>query len=397
MTHKPISPLEIALVAAPGLLITLATAFAGMPIELFLGAIVALGLTALALAVARQSPDAFPVWGILPLGLLTFLFTNWLAMPDIPGVWVVLAVAGVAIPLAVLGMVLWRERPGRPPPASGWLLVVALVAAVLTVMSAGGYPFYSSPADWTFLALPVAMGLLLAPVYGLRAVWLLLPAGTFLMSFDIEHVIYFWDAPGWSDAIKTAMPVLFLIVTPVWMAATRDRRLQTAGLVVPPGALLVVPGHRAGDRLVRRTRLGACIPHRPAGVRPDRRPGFLRCDLRLAGAGERDLTREYLSGLSHVETRHSYSIPIDQGTCQVWDSGHPGYHSSPLPGCEPSATERPKLSNFDLLLAPHRNPLQRASHHPVDLKLVDRPRPPVEADGQHAGDEKGQRWISRPT
>jgi hypothetical protein len=234
MNDSITSPREIALVAAPGLLITLATAFAGMPIELFLGAIVALGLTALALAVARRSPAAFPVWGILPLGFLGFLATSGLGMLGRYDLEIILPVAGLVTVVAALGLVWWRERPGRPPAASGGLLVIALAAGVLTQVPIEGYPFYSSPADWSFLALPVAAGLLLAPVHGLRAVWLLLPAGTFLMSFDIEHVIYFWDAPGWSDAIKTAMPVLFLIVTPVWMAVTRDRRIQTAGLVVPP-------------------------------------------------------------------------------------------------------------------------------------------------------------------
>jgi hypothetical protein len=235
MNDSTISRRNGILVAAPGLLITLATTFAGMPIGLFLGAIAGLGLAAGGLAVARRSLAAFPIWGILPLGYLSFLAAGGLGMLSRYKLEIILPVAALVAVVATLGLVWRREQPGRPPPASGWLLVVALVAAVLTVMSAGGYPFYSSPADWTFLALPVAMGLLLAPVYGLRAVWLLLPAGTFLMSFDIEHVIYFWDAPGWSDAIKTAMPVLFLIVTPVWMAATRDRRLQTAGLVVPPG------------------------------------------------------------------------------------------------------------------------------------------------------------------
>jgi hypothetical protein len=234
MIPQPLSLREIALVSAPGLLITLASAFAGMPVALFLGTIAALGLAALVLAVARRSLAAFPVWGILPLGFLSFLAASGLGMLSRYNLEIILPVAALVTVVAALGLVWRRERPGLPPAASGWLLVIALAACVMQVLPVGEYSFYSSPADWSFLALPAAAGLVLAPVHGLRAVWLLLPAGTFLMSFDIEHVIYFWDAPGWSDAIKTAMPVLFLIVTPVWMAVARDRRLQTAGLVVPP-------------------------------------------------------------------------------------------------------------------------------------------------------------------
>lgn len=233
MTRNAVRPApwpKVVLATVPGLLATLAATFPGMPNALFLTITLALGVAGIVLAGRRRSAAAFPVWALVALGLLAFVGL-WLPAGLFAGVReIILPVTAAAALVLAAARVFRRERPGPPPVAS---LVLAGVGAV--AYASLGHDSHGFPGDfsWLLLALPAAAGLLLAPTHGLPAVLVLLYYGTFIMSFDVEHVIYFQQAPAWSDSIKTAMPLLWMVLLPGWVLRARSLSGQAAGLVVP--------------------------------------------------------------------------------------------------------------------------------------------------------------------
>jgi hypothetical protein len=227
----------VALAILPGLLMMASATTAGRLPALqvaAVGNIAVLGVAALVLALGRRSAAAFPVWGLIPLGIVAFFVANWagsalFAGREIAGALVMLALPPIAL-LAV-----WRgRRPGRPPAASVWLLLAGVLAVAAHLALLGRVPEPAYLSGWLFLAPALAAGLLLAPAHGLRAVLPLLPAALFMMSFNVEHVIYFWDAPRWSQALSLIMPLLILVVLPAWVLRARSTRMAAVGLLVPP-------------------------------------------------------------------------------------------------------------------------------------------------------------------
>lgn len=232
----------VAIAALSGVVVALATGDSAVAFVLMLATLVAPAAVGLILAVARRSTAAFPVWGLIsagylgffPLYLIDYLFNDFEAIA---------LFGAMALPAVALLVVIRRQRPGRPPAMSLCLLGAAAAAHLLQLALVGSYRYHDSASAWFMLALPFAVGLLLARTHGLRAALLLLPIGSFMMSFDIEHVIYFWQTPGWSRALSIAMPLLFLVISPIWLLRARSLRMQAAGLLLPPAlyyGLLVV-------------------------------------------------------------------------------------------------------------------------------------------------------------
>lgn len=228
------------LAAVPGLLLTLSAALPDMPIPLFLGAIIVLGGAGVWLAARENALAAFPVWALVPLGMALFgvlmgigaLFIGFEAQAAF-----VLAAVGL------LSAVVWvarRAKGGRPPAVSWALAGFGVAVYLLGGVLLGGEGFDGVLDSWLLLALPAAAGLLLAPTHGLPAALILLPLGTFIMSFDVEHVIYFSDAPTWSDAIRIATQLLLMVLLPVWVLRARTPAGQALGLVAPLVAYYVL-------------------------------------------------------------------------------------------------------------------------------------------------------------
>lgn len=222
----------VALAALPGLVVALATGDSAFAFVLMLATLIAPAVFGLVIAVARRSPAAFPVWGLISAGYLAF-FPLYLTDYLFNGREEIALIGALLLPAITLPFVIRRQRPGRPPAMSLWLVGIAAAAHLLQLALLGGYPYYGSASAWFMLAPPFAVGLLLAPKHGLRAALLLLPIGSFMMSFDIEHEIYFWQAPGWSRALSVAMPLLFLVISPIWLLRARSLRMQAVGLLLP--------------------------------------------------------------------------------------------------------------------------------------------------------------------
>lgn len=245
MNERAVQPTtwpEVALAVVPGVLATLAAALPGMPIALFLGTVICIAVVGILLVAQRRVTAAFPVWGLIPLGLLIFGAIMW-PMGSLSGSEQIVLIAGGVVLALTAGWVFWRERPGRPPLVSIALAAVALtVGLLLSVLPGVGFGAINDFRLW--LALPIAVGLLLAPTHGLPAALVLLYFGTFLMSFHVEHVIYFQDAPAWIDGIRTAMPILFMIVLPAGVLGARTAARQAVGLLTPVALywLLLVGG-----------------------------------------------------------------------------------------------------------------------------------------------------------
>ena len=84
------------------------------------------------------------------------------------------------------------------------------------------------------MAVLVLTGLLLAKEHGLGAVMLILPGGVFMMTFDVEPGIYFWDVNRfWNTVFSLATPLLFYVITPCWILRARSLLGQAAGLLIP--------------------------------------------------------------------------------------------------------------------------------------------------------------------
>jgi hypothetical protein len=90
-----------------------------------------------------------------------------------------------------------------------------------------------NPPFLVYMSLPIATGLFLARDHGLIAGLVVIPTGVTLMTFDIEHVIYFWDAEAWSRIISLSVPLLFYVITPLWMLRSRSILSQAAGVLIP--------------------------------------------------------------------------------------------------------------------------------------------------------------------
>ena len=224
---------QVALAAMPGLLLTLAAALPDMPIPLILGAIIVLGGAGIWLAAREHELAAFPVWALVPLGMALFMVLMAIGALFLgleTQTAFILAAAGL------LSSVVWvtrRAKPGRPPAISWALAAFGVAAYLLGGVLLGGDGLEGVLDSWLLLALPAAAGLLLAPTHGLPAALILLPLGTFIMSFDVEHVIYFPDAPAWSDAIRIATQLLLMVLLPVWVLRARTQAGQAVGLVAP--------------------------------------------------------------------------------------------------------------------------------------------------------------------
>ncbi len=227
----------VILAVLPGLAMTLGATISdtSLPWAVLAGAIVAPGMAGLIIAIARRSFSALPAWSLLSAGFLPFALSGVLNLGPLPaGSEESVLVAGLLLMLIVLGAVARRARPGKPPALVLWLPIIAAAAPLLQLAFLGGRPYYGSAISWLFLAPVAAFGLLLAPAHGLRAALVLLPLGAFMMSFDIEHPIYFWEAPDWSRALTYALPLLLWGLLPAWVLRARSPLGQAIGLLLPP-------------------------------------------------------------------------------------------------------------------------------------------------------------------
>ena len=175
---------QVSLTILPGLLLLMASEFQNARVVSIFStvAIVTMLLVAFGVAVQRRALSKLPVWGIIPLGYLVFLFSGF---------------------------------------------------CVDSIFSGRSVAIFINPHFLVYMSLPIATGLFLAREHGLIAGLIIIPAGVTLMTFDIEHVIYFWDAEAWSRAISLSVPLLFYVMTPLWVLRSRSILGQAAGLLVP--------------------------------------------------------------------------------------------------------------------------------------------------------------------
>jgi hypothetical protein len=231
---EPVPWLWLVLSLLPGPLMMLPS----LLIVLTIAALAGPGVVGLIVAIRRRSIAEVPQWSFVSIGWLTLVLL-FLAVTREE----IIVSIGLALLVGAVVAVVWRERPGRPPAASLGLFAVAAAGHLFQLVLLGDFGYFGSLVGWMTMVPAAALCLLLAPIHGLRAALVILPAGGFMMSFDIEHTIYFWEAPSWSQMLDVAMPILFLIVGPAWVLRARSLPAQALGLVFPAvlyGVLLII-------------------------------------------------------------------------------------------------------------------------------------------------------------
>jgi hypothetical protein len=238
-TITPLSWWQIGLTILPGLY-ALALQFIRLnEIVPAISTVMHLALLASALWIAlRRPPHCVPVWGLMPLGFLLGLGIN----TGVTGLLVLFAHSPLAY-AAVVGLgVGWLLLALRPieTQARRRLSLIITGLVLLPILTLGGFDNWSLlPLHLTFFVNVIA-GLYFARRSGLHAGLFVLGAGVFLMSFNIEQVIYFWDSPLWRDVLEASVPLLLYVITPIWVLRVRSVAGQATGLLLPIGVYFVL-------------------------------------------------------------------------------------------------------------------------------------------------------------
>ena len=228
---------QVSLTILPGLLLIVASIFQNAQIVHYFSTItvVSMLLVAFWVAIQQRALSKLPVWAIIPLGYLLFLFSGFFVDFIFSGHSVAFFMLGLIFFLGVLlASLLFIFKPhgvARLPAPTWGLFLLGIGLILLQSFLFDG--FRINPPFLVYMSLPIAAGLFLTREHGLVAGLIVIPTGVTLMTFDIEHVIYFWDAESWSMAISLSVPLLFYVLTPLWMLRSRSILVQAAGLLVP--------------------------------------------------------------------------------------------------------------------------------------------------------------------
>lgn len=230
---------QVGLTILPGLLFLVASIFNGAGVGRFAFIVsIVLLLSAFWIVTRQRSLSEFPVWGIIPLGILAFWVSGFIvsfifSWPDtfayILGVIFSLGIVG----LSVLIMIKY-QRISHVPAITWGLIGLGGGVILFQWFVANGLSRFNSLPDWMMMAVLFSAGLLLAKEHGLYAVMLILPGGVFWMNFEVEPEIYFWDTHRfWNTIFDLAMPLLFYVITPYGVLRARTVFGQALGLLTP--------------------------------------------------------------------------------------------------------------------------------------------------------------------
>lgn len=185
-----------------------------------------------------HSLSEFPIWGIIPLGMLTFWVFDLMGsfIYSLPNTFVTFL--GVIFSLGILILsvliILKRQRISRVPAITWGVIVLVGGVVMFQWFVANELGGFRSLPDWMMIAFLLIAGLLLAKKHGLYAILLIIPGSVFKTNFDVEPGIYFWDLNRfWSIVFNLAVPLLFYVITPLWILRARSIIGQAMGLLTP--------------------------------------------------------------------------------------------------------------------------------------------------------------------
>lgn len=260
MANKSFSPLpwlSVLLAVVPGALMALSRAQLTRldPLMLVLG-YAYLGLLVVGLLYIWRQRRRFPVWGLLPAGMLVWYLTlisaaglSWLAErqrfldPQWTGVetWLSLLHFVLAVVLLTSGL------RSRSVPQAGWIvlrLIIAtnLLAAVVysidrygvVQLAPGMLQYFAAaglgPLDGLML---VGLGLLAARRYGVLALLLVLGGYSYFVS-DSDYMFgYPLRTWTWLQPYLIALTLLYMVAAPAALLRARTRLGQAAAVFIP--------------------------------------------------------------------------------------------------------------------------------------------------------------------
>ena len=262
----PVPWWQVVLAVLPGVMIIVDTNLDGFGWQVRLPApavLMVLGLFAVSScvwAVARRRPLDLGRWGLVPLGLFASMgasaVTGALTSRARPlGAIFVLALE-CGLLLAIL-FALFQRRAFHQLLSVIGAVVIPLLAVLLTYWLVdwtrwGGIEIRipGQPVvwrmDWSGLDLYVALFLLVVVAAGLAkhqgrtAGLFVLSGGAFLVGWHIEQAVFFWDRPLLIAWLELGTTTLFYVVAPIWVLCARSALSQTAGLLVPVIAYVVL-------------------------------------------------------------------------------------------------------------------------------------------------------------
>lgn len=240
-SFRPISWVHIGLAVLPGVIVVLSRSglaeqilsgsavefvhLYGLPIACVILLLLGLGWQ------RRIAPWLFPGVGVLLL-MLPGLVLGLLLPPtrDNSALYDGLVNLWVVSTWVVSIVVMWVCRRDVIVSKPGWLLLgllgLALVVSPTTLLFMGG-----------LLALPIAVGVLFARRFGLRA-GLISLGGVYWLVDSVFDPSYFLPST-YATLIEVSLAFFFLVIPPIWVLRSRSLQAMKWGLLLPPGLVLV--------------------------------------------------------------------------------------------------------------------------------------------------------------
>ena len=263
-SFKPAPWLIVLLASLPGLLLALSRRHAALlgPLLPILW-VFYLGLLVVMLPTIWWQRRRFPVWALLPAGVLMWFLTyragtelsgqvNSLSILDLKwmGIWTGIAIINILLAVAIF-VVLLR---GQHIPGSVWLVIGVIVfghvllAILYSLTRYGGDRLFAGMLEYFTTSglgpveglMLVAVGLLAARQHGVLAI-LVVVGGYFYMFTDNDY-LFGYPVREWTgiSAYLVAITILYLVVLPVALLRAKTRLGRALAVFIPVVAFHVV-------------------------------------------------------------------------------------------------------------------------------------------------------------
>jgi hypothetical protein len=261
---KPVPWLSVFLASLPGFLMALSRCYATL-LDPLLSTLwyFYLGLLVLAPPIIWWQRRRFPVWALLPVGMLVWFLTfragtelsGWLNSLRIPDLNWIRPQTGIAVTNIVLAAVLFAALlRGQRVPGSIWLIVGVIVFG--NVLLATLYSLAEYDGAWLFHGMLqyftssgigpieglmlIAVGLFAARRHGVLALLVVIGGyGYMLMDSDYLFGYPFRDWTGLPTYL-TAITILYLVAAPIALLRAKTRLWRAFALFVPMVAFHII-------------------------------------------------------------------------------------------------------------------------------------------------------------